>query len=344
MDAQGLFTKQLVSVYKEMPQVKGFLRSFFAPVFSKSKEVSLMVRRGTEKVAVDVHRYSDGNRNDFSKFTEKMMVPPLYHEYLSANEHRLYDMVMTALLSGNTTFFSEMTKDLAEDFLELQKKIDRAIELQCSQVLEFGIVSLNSMTDIDYKRKAASLVAYNAANDFSIGTVDPAAVLSTGCKFLREKGKYQNSTFNAIMGESVLTSLLNNTIMKERGKLVQYSLDSIIAPQDMPEGATFHGEMSAGSYKVRLWTYPEVYDLSGVSTPYINDKKLILLPLGAPFILNYGLVPQLISDGGTVPQSGQYLIQDFRNEEQGSHKIHIKCAPIAIPIKIDQIYTIQIRS
>jgi len=343
LDAQGLLTKKLIAVYREMPKATTFLSSFFKTFETMTEDVSVAVQRGSERVAVDVFRFSDGNRNSFDSSTERIIKPPLYHEYLTANEHRLYMQVVTAISQGNTTFFRELTADLAQELMMLRDKIDRAVEIQCAQILELGVVSLNTLTDIDYKRKAASLVAYNVANDFSVGTVDPSEVLGAGCKFIREKGKAQGGTYNAIMGESALIALLDNTIIKSRQLFVQASIDSIIAPEKQLDGATFHGILSCGSYKCRLWTYPEVHELSaGVQTPYINDKKVIILPLQPNFVRAYAAVPQLIGANGSVPQKGAYLVQEFFNEEKGQHKVSIKAAPIAIPVAIDQIYTIQV--
>lgn len=343
-DAQGVFTKGLISVYKERTTAMSFLRSFFKPVESMTKEISIAVRRGTEKVATDVVRYSDGNRNTFDKSSEKIFVPPLYYEYLTANDHRLYDQVITAISTGNTTYFAEMTAELADDLMELQDKIERAIELQCAQILQTGIISLNSTTDIDFKRKAASLVAYNAANDFAINTVDPSKVIEQGCIFIRQKGKSQGGTFNAILGSDALNALLNNTIIKERGDVRSFDLMNIREPQRNAVGATLHGQLTCGSYKVNLWTYPEYYDnASGVSTPYIDGKKVIVMPEAPEFKLAYAAVPQLIKNG-TVPQKGAYLIQEFMDEEKTAHKISIKSAPVAIPVAIDQLYTVTVLS
>ncbi|MCK4522449.1 MAG: hypothetical protein KAU20_07790, partial [Nanoarchaeota archaeon] len=89
-DARNVFTKMLVAVYKEKTSPTSFLRSFFPVTTTMSKEIAIQVQRGTEFVAVDVERGTNGNRNTFNTSTEKIFVPPFYWEYLTANEHRLY--------------------------------------------------------------------------------------------------------------------------------------------------------------------------------------------------------------------------------------------------------------
>jgi hypothetical protein len=62
-DARGLFTKMLIDVYQERIKPTAFLRSFFPSETSPTKEVAIEVERGFEKIAVDVFRGTEGNRN-----------------------------------------------------------------------------------------------------------------------------------------------------------------------------------------------------------------------------------------------------------------------------------------
>jgi hypothetical protein len=339
-DAQALFTNKLIAVYKEKISVMSFLRSFFTVEESMTKHVSIAVRRGTEKVAVDVSRYTDGNRNSIDKTSEKILVPAYYDEYITANEHELYDRVIASFAQGNTTFFSELSAELADEMMEIQKKIERAIEVQCAQIFETGIVELKT-GNIDFKRKAASKVDKGAGNYWTTGSVNPYNDMEAGCTFIRTVGKGQGTVYNAILGSDALNGFLGNDIVKERADIRNFGLDSINSPLKDAEGGVFHGEVSCGSYRVRLWTYPEYRDVAGVSTPYINSKLAILLPEKPNFKLAFAAVPQLITNGG-VPQKGAYLIQEFMDMRKTAHEVHIKSAPLAVPVAIDQIYTLQV--
>ena len=342
IQSMKLFTQKLVSVYQEDIPVKGFLRSFFKADFSMTKFVSIAVRRGTELVASDVLRYSDGNRNKFTKASLKTFLPPYFHEFLDASDHHLYDAMITAISNNDLTFFAQMTREMAKDFVELRKKIERAVELQCAQIFQTGIITLNSGDNIDFKRKGASINAYSAPNNFADNAVDPSEVILEGCNFLRQTGKANGAIFNLILGESALPALLNNAIIQSRNDIKNMNLDQIYAPEMMPEGMALHGVLSCGSYMVRLWTYPETYETSpGTSVNYIDAKQIILLPLNPDFTLAYAAVPQLIKEG-RIPQTGEYLIQEEFKDIEGIHRLHIKSAPIAIPTAIDQIWNAQV--
>mgnify|MGYP001796820659 CR=1 FL=1 len=222
---------------------------------------------------------------------------------------------------------------MADKLRVLQDKIERAYEIQCSQVLETGIVSLNAGTNIDFKRKAASLVDKGADNYWATGTINPFLDLENGCKFLRQEGKAQGSMFNAIMGGEAYKDFLDNDIVKARADIRNYSLDAIRAPQNNSVGASLHGVVSAGSYSVALWTYPEYFDATsnGSSTPYINEKKTIILPEAPNFTLGFAAVPQLVTKGGGI-RKGAYIVGDYVDERNDKHVFDIKSACGAIPV------------
>lgn len=338
-DAQGLFTKSLITVYDEKVSVMGFLRSFFKQSFSMTKEVSIAVRRNSELMAVDVNRYSDGNHNTFSKSTEKVFIPPFFDEWLNATDHDLYDRVILAISQGDDTFFSQMTADLAEKLFRLRNKIERRTELACAQVLQTGIVEIFADVNIDFGRKAGSLVDPGAGNYFT-DNINPYDMIEDGCIFIRTEGKSQSGNFNYLMGAGVQKALFSNATFLKRNDLKNMKLDDV-RPPEMSNGAVYHGNISCGAYSVDLWTYPEYYDTANTKgIPYVDDNLSILLPSVTNFDLAYAAVPQLIQNG-SVPQNGPYLIQEFYDYKRASHEIHIKCAALPVPTAIDTIYTLQ---
>lgn len=318
-----------------------FLRSFFPAEESTSKNVSIEVVRGFEKIAVDVTRGTDGNRNSFGKSTQKIFAPPYYREFFDLTELDLYDRLAG---SGNINdeVFSQLAGESAEKIAILQDKIERAYELQCAQVLQTGIILLNSGDNIDFKRKADSMVDLGAGNYWSGAAVDPNTSLEVGCKFIREKGKSRGAIVNAICGSEALAAFINNTVVKERGKIVQYALDMITPSQRDSQGASFHGEISVGAYRVRLWSYPEVYtNAAGDDVEYIDPKKVILLPEKPRFKMGFAAVPQLLVEG-SAPTKGAYRVEEYIDARKKSHIMDIQSAAVAVPVAVDQIYTMQV--
>ncbi|KKN54305.1 hypothetical protein LCGC14_0593600 [marine sediment metagenome] len=338
-DAKALFTKKLIDVYREKTTPTSFLRSFFKVEETATKELSIEVQRGTEKFAVDVERGTEGNRNQFLKSTEKIFVPPFYREYFDATELSLYDRLFgsTEIDAG---IFSAFLNQVAEKLRTLQDIIERAYEKQCSEVLDTGIVNLTAGINIDFKRKAGSLVD-NSGTPWT-GANDPFAQIAAGCKILRQQGKTMGNTFNLIVGETALAAFFNNSFVKDTADIRRIDHVSIRRPQRDSVGGTTHGEFSANDYNIRLWSYPEFFDdASDVQTPFINPKKAILLPENPRFILGFAAVPQLLTKGESV-KTGAFIVGDYIDERNAKHVFDIKSAGVAIPVGVDMIYTMQV--
>ena len=349
VDARGIFTKKLIEVYRERTAPPSFFRSFFRTVESDTKEISIEVQRGTEKVAVDVERGTNGNRNKFSKSSEKIFVPPYYHEYFNATELDFYDRLFTQNGTVDEVTFGNWLETVIEKLAMLQDKIERAYELQCSQVFQTGVVQLNAGTNIDFKRKAGSLVDKGAGNYWDQTTVNPIDDLEEACTFIRTKGKSGGSNYNAIMGSKALNEFLNNTNIKERADIRRIALDEIVEPQRNSVGGVLHGWVSAGSYKVYLWTYPEFYDEAGTGgaegLSYIDERNVIVLPERTRFTLGYAAVPMLLgvnrNEGvGVQGKRGAYLVEEHIDPRRKTHEFTIESAGVAIPVAVDTIYTL----
>lgn len=338
-DARGLFTKMLMDVYQERIRPKSFFRSFFRTETAPTKEISIEVERGFEKVSVDVVRGSEGYRNVFGKSTEKIFVPPLYREYFDATQLDLYDRVLGSQGNANENQFVALMNKVSDRLGLLQDKIDRAYELQCSQVVQTGIVTLQSgIANIDYKRKALSLV--DDSGSYFASAINPFTPFETACNFLRQVGKAGITDADAVLGSTAFNDLLGNTIFKARQNLFNMALDQVAAPQRNSVGAALMGYISAGAYRIRLWTYPEFYDnASGTATAYMDPKKVVVLPPNPRFLFSYAAVPQLIEEPGEMPVQGAYIVGEFRDKRKAVHDFDIQSAGLAVPVAVDQVYT-----
>ncbi len=340
------FTQALVDKYRDRPVVMAFLRSFFVKKTSASKFISIEVQRGNEKIAVDVQRGTAGNRNEFGRSTQKIILPPYFREYFDATDLDFYDLLFSdagGMVDGKT--FANWINEVNEKLGLLQNKIERRQELQCAQVLEDGIVTLENGDNIDFKRKALSKVTI--ATKWDNGASTPIEDLLVGCKFLRTEGKAQGGIFNLICGDLALEALINHADIKERADIRRYELVNVREPQKNSVGATLHGRITVGSYVVLLWAYPEFYDDSaGDSQPYLNEKKVILIPQAPRFIFSFAAVPMIKRDlpkaefSNFISQTqAAFVIGNYIDERDEKHVFDMKSSGIPIPVAVDQIWT-----
>jgi len=349
--ARAQLTSALVDVYEDMLSPTNFLRSFFPSVQEFTRYVSIQVERDLELISVDVQRGSEGTRNKFTKSTEKVIDPAYYREYFEMTDIDLYDRLFGSA-GIEVGVFSQIVALCARRISMLRNKMERAYENQCAQILQTGVATMVNGDSVDYRRKAASLVANGAGNTWATGTVDPFATLAAGAKFLRTVGKSPDTTFVTILGETALNDLFNNTIFKGRVfQNLNNSIDTVSTPQRDSAGADYHGTLTIGQYKTELWSYPQSYDVvSGgnvVATPYIDPKKVIMIPKRPRFKMAFAAVPRVVrgdSNGGLIAPSVEpqaYLVEDYIDPRMTSHIMDIKSCGIAIPTAVDQIYTVQ---
>jgi hypothetical protein len=342
-EARGLFTSRIIDVFQERIAPKNFIKSFFKEKFTPTKHVQIDVSRTTEKVAVDVIRGSEGNYNRFSNGAQKLYEPPFFREYFNATEFDIYDRVLGSEGTDNTRLFAALLNQVADRLDELRNKILRAQEIQCVQVIETGVVTLVNGDNIDFKRRSESIVNLGSGQYF-VNDIDPFAKFKSGAEFLRKFGKVADHTFIAILGDQAITDLFNNTQFKSRQNLFHLSLDDVKAPQLSTSGGTYHGTITCGPYRVQLWTYQDFYqDANGVMQPYINTKKVTMLPVAPRFHFASCLVPQLVMPGTTrASQTGPWVLGDYIDERRTKHDFDIQTAAVPIPVAVDQMYTMQV--
>lgn len=346
----GEFTQAVVDVYKEEVPTPSFLKNFFTPVTTTTKYVDVRVQRGTEKISVDVNRGGDGIRNKFSLASQKLYLPPFHNEYFDATALDTYDnMIMNG---GSPELMGSTVRDIGEKLQMLRDKINRAKELQAAQVFETGIVTMVNGDNIDFKRKAASKVDAGATGGYWTTTTSTIeAQLVAGGDFLRQTGKSPVKEIDAIMSSDAWINLKASDYFTDSANYNQVSLLSINRPIADASGAAYHGQITAGSYIINIWTYDEEYiNAAGSSTRYFSEKQVIMLPsAGTRFVMAHAGLPKVIHDPSRVEfptyitnVASEFGIYNRVDEKQFAHYFGVMSAPVAIPVSVDRIYTLQV--
>jgi hypothetical protein len=308
-------------------------------------------------MAVDVIRGTDGNRNTFSISTDKIVDPPYFREYFDVTQTDLYYRAWDSALVDESKM-TDWMQWVVEQTQSLHDKIKRRYEYQRAQVLQTGIITYNDGTTVDFKRNSNSIVAYNAsttnwnAKTGDVSDVNPFDMLADGCKFLRTTGKATGGNFMCIMGENAQKAWFTNSYVLERQREFNMKLDDLRPQVRMANGMSYHGRVTAGSYTVDLFTYPQYFDAvtpNGTPTPYIDDSKIVLVPENPHFIMGYAAVPFLpkANESGfdlAMPsiQTGEYVIGSYMDSKKIAWEVDIRSSGIALPTAVDQIWTAQV--
>lgn len=350
--ARNIFTKAYMAKFKEIVPTPSFLRSFFNVETYATKSISLEVQRGTEFIAADVLRGVDGKRNTFTRSSEREFVPPFYNEYFDATELDRYDRVFGDEANYVPKTIGYLARDVATKYSILRAKIERAKEKQCAEVFETGIVTLNNGDNIDFKRRAESKVDLGAGNYWGTTTADVEAQLIAGAEFVRTYGKNGEPTFNLVMSGAAYVALKKTDYFKNNANYNQVRLIDINMPQKAAFGAGYHGQIFAGAYTFNVWTYDEIYQASGTGTitRYMDENIAFITPsMGTRFTLSHAGVPAIITDktkaefgSMIVSQEAEYWLNNFIDPKRKAHIFEIYSAPLAVPVTVDMIYTMQV--
>jgi hypothetical protein len=337
------YTREVVAVMQQNPKSTNFLRSFFKSTVAPTKFVSVDVQRMGEPVAVDILRGSDGTKYSFGNSTNKSFLPPYWKPYFNATELDVYDTVLGSNSFDNAYVFKQLIDQTALNLDRLKQSIERAKELQIAQIFDTGVVTLQAGDSIDFKRKSGSKVDPGSGNYWTTGATDVFAQIEAGCQFIRKNTNNNTPIFNLIMDSYSLDALLKNTTFLTRQNLFHAAWDNVTGPQrDASTGANFHGTISAGAYKVQLWSYDQYYtNSSGTKVGYLPAKKAILVPVDADFVLAHAMVPQLIKPNQPIPAPSEYFVKEYMDERATGHFFSIESAALAIPVDVDAIYTLK---
>jgi hypothetical protein len=349
--ARGIFTQAYMTAFKEMVPASSFLKSFFTVETFDTKFVGIEVQRGTERIAVNVIRGADGQRNQFSKSSEKIYMPPFYNENFDATSLERYDRGFNMAEGVSLPTIGYLARDVANKYTALRMKIERAKEKQCAEVFETGIITLNNGDNIDFKRKSGSKVDLSGAYWSDI-TADVESQLINGAEFIRQTGKNGEPELILVMSGAAWVALKKTNYFKNNANFQKVQLIDIQMPQASAFGAAYHGRIIAGAYTINVWTYDEVYEAhsDGSITRYLPSNKAFMVPArGTRFNVVHAGVPAIMRDLANAEfpeyitqQAAEYYLNNYIDPRGKAHIFEIYSAPLAVPVTVDQIYTMQV--
>lgn len=342
--ARSQFSKAVVATFKQETVVKSFFRSWFKPVQKNTDTLSYSTVGLREWVAKDVERGSQGNRRTYSLSKENIVLPPYYNEYSDITKMSGYDLLYGKSSDSNVDVseIKDLMVDSVEALIENRKTIERAHELQCSQALLTGVVVPYVGNSYNFGRSAASLVQLVGARLWSAPTTcTPLDDLVDGATFLRTVGKATGGTFDVIMGEGAFINFLNSNQVKNTAEVRRYELTNITIAAATATGGVFHGDVSWGSYRFRIWTYPSAYESSTETyTEYMPDNKVIMLPENPKFEFMFAGIPIMDENGKITMVKDQFVIQQFIDTRRKTNEFTLESCGLAVLKAKDQCYTI----
>jgi hypothetical protein len=349
----SVMTSKVVGSFKEIiPVAEGF-SSWFPRDTTPSFYVDIRVKRGSRKIAVDVVRFTEGQATKQTKLTEDKYLPPYYELEYYFNRDEIY---MRALEMGglsSPTGNRMIAQNALDNLVEQKNMIERAIRKQQAEVLQTGIITLVNGDNIDFRRKAASIVDVSTDGGYwsNKTTATPLANLAKGGKFLRNVGTATGNVLNYVGRSETIAALMATDDFKANADWRHIDRMNIGMPEfSDATGFTFNGQFAAGDFRINLWSYDELYeDENGADVYYLNTGIVVLLPVNFQGKTVFGALPGMANStiGGAATKipaaiEADYLIRPFYDERTISSGMKMSSAPIVLPITIDRIYTLKV--
>ena len=288
-------TSVFLETYRDEAPVMGFLTGLATRTRRfNSEKVTIDIQREDEDVAIVISSLQDpGRANVADLYQNNELLAPIYKEVAPVTAWNSLDRTPGQDPHMDPNYQANLAYRTTNVLSKMNRKIQRAVELQASQVLQAGMVSLvNSAGDvqyeIDYTPKASHFDT--VSNPWSGGSGDPIADLAGLGYTVHEDGRGNPNRLifgrmawqNFVSDSGVLQKLDNRRIN-----------NGALNPPSNRGGGVYHGDLTIGPWVVECWTYSGQYKdpVSGLITRFIEDDKVVMLSDNTRLDALFGALP-----------------------------------------------------
>lgn len=302
-----LTTKKMLAAYENEPDPTLYLSGMFQSPrsnFHNSEEVEIDIIRSEENVSIAIQDLSTGARlNSEDLYTNKGFKPPVHKEAGPINAHKLLQRMPGVDPFMSVDFMANAIERGMRLGRKLQRKILRAIELQSSQVMTTGVVTLTdengaTVYSIDYKPKTAHFPTVSTIWSNTAST--KLADIQSLADVIRSNGY---SPDLLVMGEGSYEYFIQDSAVLARLDNRRVAGNGIVALERMGNGGIFRGTIEIGNYHYDIYTYDGRYThpQTGVSTKFLPDNKVIIRDSMGRLDATFGGIPRIGAPDPRLP-------------------------------------------
>lgn len=318
-------TTRLIRVYNQRAQPMLFLSGLFQSPpenFHTSQEVEIDIVRSDEDISIAIQDLSTGYRmNSEDVYTNKGFKPPIHKEAIPVNSFDLIKRMPGQNPFEAPDFRANVITRLFDGMTKIERKIRRSIEVQASQVLQTGIVTLtdingNALYTLDYKPKASHFPT--AGTSWQSSSADKITDIRVLAEQIRDDGLADPDQL--IMGVDAFESFIGDDEVRKRFDIRRVDMGTI-APMEMRgNGGTYRGVVEIGNYRYDVWTYGGRYKdpQTGHKVQFIDPAKIVVRASSGRLDATFGAIPNIGSlMGGGAADLLPELPSRFSNADGG---------------------------
>lgn len=294
-------TQRMISAYYQDAAPTAFFSGMFTASpqnFHSSEEVEIDIVRSEEDVSIVIQDLSTGYRmNSDDLYTNKGFKPPIHKEAMPLNAFDLIKRMPGQDPFQAPDFRANIITKMFTGMRKIERKIRRAIELQASQVMQTGVVTLTDINGtalytLDYAPKAAHFPT--AGVSWASATLAQKIADLTGlCDVIRGNGLADPDELN--IGSTAWENLIQTTGFLDRLDARRADLGTITSMQARGGGGQYRGTLELGNYKLDVFTYNGRYKhpSTGASTPFLDPGKIIVRTSSGRMDATFGAIPNI---------------------------------------------------
>jgi len=215
-------------------------------------------------------------------------------------------------------------KQVAKDLVEMEDMIIRVEEVQASQLLQTGKVTVKGEgvdDEIDFLQSAANLPVLSGTDLWSNSSAEPLEQLRVWKRqMLQSCGKQPDKV---IMGSDAIDAFLKHTNVEQALDTRRINLGNI-EPVEKADGVTLYGRIK--DVGLDIYTYSEWYvdPETGVENQMVDAKKIILIATSGRFAIHYGAIQDLKAGNAAVAR----FPKSWENDDPSVRYIMVQSAPL----------------
>jgi hypothetical protein len=334
-------TRSMLAALREIPAPKTYLRdTFFRNVVTfETVNVDIDIVKGKRRVAAYVSPQAEAHVSDRAGYTTKSYQAPYIKEM------RIIKPIDTLQRSFGENVYSSMSpeersrKILADDLVDMNEMITRSEEIQASQALFSGAITVNNGDTISFGVDATHMLTLASTAKWD----DVSFTLSKAMEQFRSwqagiRADCGLSGDNIIMGSGVVKKLFalieaaaNNPqpagIILDRGRMA-------------PAPAGINGVSPIAYFPevgCQVWSYDELYWDGSANQPMVPVNKVCMISSQARMDRLYGVIQDM---------DGLYAVDRFAKswvENNPSVRcVEMDSAPLLVPHQVNGFLTAQV--
>jgi hypothetical protein len=329
-------TRAMTRALEQMKPVRTFLRdTIFNDMENHvSRYVDIDIQKGNRRIAAYVSPKLQGKTVRREGFATNSYKAPYTKEKM-VTEATMWDnrpMGMD-MYEGAMSPAEKAEEQLGKDLGYLEERIVRLEEVQCSEAIQTGKVTVSG-EGLDYEidfgmdpTHLPTLLGTAKWDDFTNSR--PLQNMRDWADLIAQDSGLVAG--DAILGKTAARNFLSNTNVRALLDNRRINMGQI-DPRQLPDGVRYWGFLQ--ELNLDLWEYTEWYydEDAGIEVPMIDPDKVIMWARGMRATRHYGAIQDLKAGINFV---GSRFAKSWEKEDPSCRMIMVQSAPLCAPHQVD---------